>query len=89
MKYGDDLIKFMIKTMQHALGENLFTENLAEQVETQIRQEYGGQAVYVAKTDSDVRRESIIREFNGRNRREICAKFGIGKAHFYRILKGG
>lgn len=89
MKYSDDLIRFMIKTMQHALGENSFTENLAEQVEAQVRHEYGGQSVYISKTISEVRRESILREFNGRNRQEVCEKFGICKAHFYRILKGG
>lgn len=89
MKCGDDLLKFMLKAVQHAMGENSFTDNIAEQVEAQLRHEYGGQSVYVAKTDSEVRRESILREFNGRNRREVCEKFGICKAHFYRILKGG
>lgn len=78
----------MIAAMQHALGEQSFTENVAEQVEMQIRNEYGGQAVYIAKLDRPARREAVLLDFNGRNRAEVCRKHGIGKAQFYRYLKG-
>lgn len=89
MKCGDDLIRDLIKIVQHAMGGNSFTDNLAEQVEMQIRADYGGQAVYIAKRDSDARREAVLRDFNGANRAEVCRKHGIGKAQFYRYLKGG
>lgn len=88
MKRGEDLLRDLIKLVQHAAGENTFTDNLAEQVEQQIRTDYGGQAVYIAKRDSDARREAVLRDFNGCNRKEVCSKHGIGKAQFYRYLKG-
>jgi Mor family transcriptional regulator len=88
MKCGDDLICFLIKTMQHALGENSFTENHAEQIELQLRKEYGGQAVYVSKLDRETRRVTVLREFNGCNRKELCDKHNLSRAQFYRLLKG-
>lgn len=89
MNCCDDLIKTMISALRHALAENSFTENIAEQLEQQIRSDFGGQSVYIAKLDRDSRRESVLREFDGRNRAEVCRKHGIGKAQFYRYLKGG
>ena len=46
----------------------------------------GMDAVYVhAKRRPDIKRR-IREEFNGRNRRELCAKYGISRAWFYRLL---
>lgn len=89
MTGDEDLIRYMIALLQHAFGENSFTENVAEQMECQVRSKYGGQAVYIAKRSSEVRREQVLRKFNGRNRKEVCAELGLSKAQFYRILKGG
>lgn len=89
MKFEDDLILYMIGLLQHALGENSFTENVAEQVEHQVRSKYGGGTVYIAKHSSEVRRKLVLRKFNGRNRNEVCDELGLSKAQFYRYLKGG
>lgn len=74
---------------QHMAKGNSFTENMAEQVEQQIRSEYGGQEVYIAKRASEPRRAAVLREFNGRNRKELCKQHGLSRAQFYRMLKGG
>lgn len=93
MKCGDDLVQFMIGIVRHAGLENSFTENLAEQMEQQLYAEYSGQAVYIPKVPSrrarEARRDAVLREFNGRNRKEVCGKHGLSKAQFYRMLKGG
>lgn len=80
----------IIKAVQHAFLENSFSENFSEQIEKQICSDYGGQAIYLPKIICrDERRAAILREFNGRNRKELCAKHGISKSLFYNILKGG
>jgi len=102
MKCCDDLIKTMIAAIQHTLGEHSFTENFAEQVEQQLINDFGGDRfivversenvgryVYISKRETRTRREAVLRDFNGRNREEVCRKHGISKAQFYRMLKGG
>lgn len=88
MSDGIDFIRNMIKLVQHAMRENLFTENCSEQIEKQLMRDFGGQAIYLPKVDSEARRLEILQEFNGRNRKELCAKHGICKAQFYNMLKG-
>ncbi len=85
----DDLIQFLIKAIQHASAEAGFAGNIAEQIEQQLRAEYGGQEVYIPKVDRDARRDAVLREFNGRNRKELCLKYDMSKAQFYRMLKAG
>ncbi|MCM2311331.1 MAG: hypothetical protein NDI84_08010 [Steroidobacteraceae bacterium] len=49
----------------------------------------GGDVLYCPKTleqDRAVRDAAIRREFNGRNREEICAKHRISKSRLYQIL---
>ena len=90
MKCGDDLIQDLIKMVQHALGENSFSENFSEQIERQLYADYGGQAVYIPKVaNREARRDAVLREFNGRNRREVCGRHRLSKSQFYRMLKGG
>lgn len=90
MKCGDDLVQFLIGIVRHAGLENSFTDNLAEQMERQLYAEYAGQAIYIPKVPRrDARRDAVLREFNGRNRKEVCGKHGLSKAQFYRMLKGG
>lgn len=90
MKCGDDLVQFLIGIVRHAGLENSFTDNLAEQLERQLYTEYAGQAIYIPKVPRrDVRRDAVLREFNGRNRKAVCDKHRLSKAQFYRMLKGG
>jgi Mor family transcriptional regulator len=88
MKCTEDILKFIIAAFRTMGGEDTFSEAQALQVENQVRREYGGEAVYISKLDRDARRETILREFNGRNRKELCAKHGLSRTQFYEILKG-
>lgn len=89
MKCGDDLVRFMIKIMTDLCSDRSFSDNFAEQIERQIYAEYSGQAVYIPKIPRrDERRDTIMREFNGRNRKQLCEKYAISKSQFYRMLKG-
>lgn len=88
MRCGDDVLKFLISTLQTTIGQDNFTDAHALKVELQIRNQYGGQEIYISKIDRDARRTAILQEFNGRNRKELCARHGICKAQFYNMLKG-
>lgn len=49
----------------------------------------GGDVLYCPKTsdaDRADRDEAIRREFNGRNRQEVCDRYGISKTRLYEIL---
>lgn len=49
----------------------------------------GGDVLYCPKTldaDRATRDEAIRREFNGRNREEVCARHGISKSRLYQIV---
>lgn len=49
----------------------------------------GGDVLYCPKTsdaDRAERDEAIRREFNGRNRQEVCDRYGISKSRLYEII---
>lgn len=90
MSCGGELLRDIIKAVQHAFIENSFSENFTEQIEKQICRDYGGLDLHIPKVISrEERRAAILKEFNGRNRKELCEKHGICKAQFYNMLKGG
>lgn len=88
MKCGESVLKFMEETLRKVMGPEQFTEAHAIEFKLRVLREYGGGPVYLPKIDRDERRESILREFNGRNRKELCAKYGLSKSQFYEIIKG-
>lgn len=88
MSSSSEFIEFLQRTMRALVGEESFTESVSAAMEEQIIREFGGGPVYVLKINRDAIRESVRREFNGRNRRELCRKHGIGRSTFYRMLKG-
>lgn len=88
MKCGDSVLKFFEETLREVMGPERFSEAEALEFKLRISREYGGSAIYVPKVDRDARREAVLREFNGKNRKELCAKYGLSKAQFYRMLKG-
>jgi Mor family transcriptional regulator len=47
----------------------------------------GGNELYIPKVDRKRRNTAIRREFNGKNRAEICQRYGISKAQLYNIVK--
>lgn len=88
MKCGDDVLKFLTESVRTTIGEKNFTDAHALQIELKMRRQFGGSAVYIPKFDHQTRRESIKAEFNGRNRKELCQKYDLSKAQFYRFIKG-
>lgn len=46
----------------------------------------GGMEHYIPAEDREGRDAAIRAEFNGRNRDDVCRKFGISKSQFYKIL---
>ncbi len=89
MKCPDELIKVMIEVIQNLGGDTTFTDSLSEQIEQQLYRKLGGQSIYIPQLDRDARRDIILREFNGRNREEVCTRHNISKRQFYRFIKGG
>jgi hypothetical protein len=59
-------------------------------VEQRLRQEFGGDTVYVAKQTTRDRGDLVAqvrRMFNGRNATEIARRLKIGRATVYRMVK--
>ena len=87
MKDSDDLMRFLLKAVQLVVGEHSLTELQVVQIEERMYSELGGSAIYVQKKDRERRKESVLRDFDGTNRRHVCKKHGISKTQFYRFLK--
>jgi len=60
--------------------------DLAAGVERDFRSRNGGCRVNVPVRDRRRIRAEVRRDFNGRNRDELCERYGISRATFYRIL---
>ena len=60
---------------------------VAEEVEAWTRAEYGAQRPYVHALDRQRHYAQVRRLNNGRNRDALCARFGISRATFYRIIR--
>lgn len=87
--HNDDIIGAMLDQVRATLGPDIFTATAAQQIEQRMRCAWGGQEVYVKKRDSDVRAAAVRAEFDGCNRRQLQVKYGISRAQFYKIVKGG
>jgi Mor family transcriptional regulator len=87
-KKSDGFIQSLLSAISGVVGEGSFSEQHAEQITRQICCDWGGAEVYIPKVDP-LRRERVMRKFNGRNRKEVCAEEGLSKSQFYEILKGG
>ena len=87
-KRGEGFIHALLEAISATIGEGTFSEQHAEQITRQLCNDFGGARVYIPKVDP-VRRERVLRKFNGRNRKEVCDQEGLSKSQFYEILKGG
>lgn len=62
----------------------------AYEIADELRHAWGGQQVYVPRAlsmDAQALHRQIFEEYNGRNRDEICSKYGISMVWFYAIIK--
>jgi Mor family transcriptional regulator len=85
-----DIVGMLLKEVRAALGTTVFPGELERAIERRARIEWGGQEVYVKKSgrDPDERALAIRGEYNGANGRALREKWGLGRAQFYKILKG-
>ena len=63
-----------------------FSEQLAGAVLEELQAEFGGDYAYIPAHDKEARNDAIRREFNGRNREELCERYGVSRTVFYRIV---
>lgn len=63
------------------------SEEMAVQLELQIRHEYAGEEVYIQKKTSETRRRRIKRMFDGRNVEEVAVEVGVSRRSVYRAIK--
>lgn len=84
------LLYIITGALQHEMGiPEKDASRLAEGMLRWMAPQVGGDVLYCPKTlasDRIARDEAIRREFNGRNREEICAKHGISKSRLYQIV---
>jgi Mor family transcriptional regulator len=85
-----DILGAVFAEMRASLGEEVFSSATEKEIESRLRKAWGGQAVYVKKTnqDADARAEAIRSRYDMRNRLALQEEFGISRGQFYRILKG-
>ena len=60
---------------------------MAEPIVEALRRRYGCEELYIPAPDKRARNEAIKREFNGRNREEVCRKHGVSRSQLYDIVK--
>ncbi len=85
-----DIVADVLSAVREMLGPVDFPEATARAIEIRMRVKWGGHDAYVRKTGADIEARAIaIRtKYNMCNRRELMEEYGIGRAHFYKILKG-
>lgn len=79
-----DILKRIIERLREI--EPSFSEDVAVQIEQQIRQEYAGERVYIPKHDPD-RRAKVLKRFNGNNVDDVARQFGVHRVTVYRFLR--
>jgi Mor family transcriptional regulator len=87
----NDIVGFFVSVVGATLGLDVFTPERQRQVDAIMRTQWGGQEVYVKKSDTDLeaRALAIRAKYNGCNRRELMIEYNIGRAQFYKIIKAG
>jgi hypothetical protein len=64
-----------------------FSEEVAVQVEMQIRQEVGGQRIYIQKSPARVKTQHLATAIRtGAKISEAMAKAGVSRSHGFRLL---
>jgi len=84
---NDNFLVFLINTLRDKLGHDLFSDEKADEIKRAIMHHYGGDSPYICNIDPE-RSKKILRDFNGRNRDDICTRYRISLSQFYSILKG-
>lgn len=84
------LLYIITGALQHEMGmPEREAFQMAQGMLRWMAPQVGGDVLYCPKTlhtDRLARDEAIRREFNGRNREEVCARHGISKSRLYQII---
>ena len=91
MHSENDIVGSFLDLVGATLGLDAFPLEKQRAVDAMLRLRWGGQEVYIKKTDVDAeaRAEAVRTRYNGRNRKELMAEFNISRSQFYKIIKGG
>lgn len=84
------LLYIITAALQHEMGmPERDASRIAEGMLRWMAPQVGGDVLYCPKTlasDRIARDEAIRREFNGRNREEVCQRYGVSKSRLYQII---
>lgn len=79
-----DILKRILERLREM--EPSFTEEVAFQIEQQIRREYAGERIYIPKRDPE-RRDKLLKRFNGHNLDAVAGEIGVHRVTAYRLLR--
>lgn len=81
-----DIVREIIELFLAAAPET-FSEDVAVEIERQIRHKWGGEEVRIAKRTSEMRRETAAKGLrDGKPLQEIRSEAGISRATLYRLI---
>jgi len=80
----DDIVTRFIELLTQVAPS--LSESLALEIEYQIRQEFAGERIYIAKRDEAIA-SRIAEKFNGRNVRELAREMHVSRRTIYRAIK--
>lgn len=90
-----DIIRDILDQVAAALGPETFTDQVALQIEDQIRHDWGGDRPYIAKKGESApaamsaRNAAILRDWQAGDRAEaIARKHGISRVRVWQIVNG-
>jgi Mor family transcriptional regulator len=63
-----------------------YAADLMQLVVDGLREDFGGERVWLPALDKSERNQAIVKAFTGRNHYEVCRQFGISRATLYRII---
>lgn len=85
----DDLVLVLLQRVAAMAPE--FSQALAEQLEQEMRQQFGGRRVFIPKRKKHLKpqqREQLKQDgLSSMSDKEILAKHGVSRATFYRQMK--
>lgn len=88
-----DIIRDILERIAKAVEGGGFTDQIAEQIERQIRQDWGGDRPYIPKTgetsqtEMSRRNAAILRDWQaGERAPAIARKYGISRARVWQII---
>lgn len=88
---GDIVRDLLAMAIDASRRDGAFTDATAMKIERQIRQDYGGESIYIARSRREPSdREAVTRAYlDGRPIDEMRGTFGVSRATIYRWLKKG